>query len=77
MKTICLIIFLSMSFLNAEKLTQEFLEGCESGFSLRNNEEAFKDFNCPKPETRQSALNIISHWITPLKLLLGLKMKSE
>jgi hypothetical protein len=35
-------------------LTEDFLSGFETGVFVRNDDRAFKDYNCPRPQANDA-----------------------
>ena len=50
-------------------LTSDFISGFETGVFLRDDDRAFKDYNCPRPEGNDKFGKQIQGLITPMKLM--------
>ena len=64
---VCMMVVL-LHFSTAE-LTSDFITGFETGVYVRDDERAFKDYSCPKPEANDAFGKQIQGLITPMKLM--------
>jgi hypothetical protein len=51
------------------KLTKDFISGFETGVFLRDDEHAFRDYNCKRPKANNKFSQQIQGLITPMKLM--------
>jgi hypothetical protein len=58
------------------KLTQEFIQGFETGILLREDARALRDYSCPRPELENSLVQQASSLIAPMKMMAAM-MKEE
>lgn len=57
-----------VSFVNCA-LSPDFIAGFEAGVYVRDDERAFKDYNCPKPQANAQLGKQVQGLITPMKLM--------
>ena len=74
MKRVNLITVLSILSMTQAKLSSDFISGFETGAFIRNDDNAFADYSCPKPEIvkNQGFLSQINDMIAPMKLMAGM-----
>lgn len=51
------------------KLTQEFLQGFDTGLLVRQDELAFKDYSCPEVDSADANIGRLMQYIGPLKMV--------
>jgi len=52
---ILITILVATSFVYAEKLTQDFLKGFETGILIRDDPRALHDYSCPEPDEPETS----------------------
>jgi hypothetical protein len=81
MKNTLLLVIISAFVLNfvhaKEKLNAEFLEGFETGLLVRNDPRAFKDYNCPVPDTSNEGIKKLLSMIGPMKMVINMTGDSK
>jgi len=52
---ILITILVATSFVYADKLTQDFLKGFETGILIRDDPRALHDYSCPEPDEPETS----------------------
>ena len=52
-------------------LAQDFIVGFESGIFVRDDDNAFDDYSCDKPEIEKTFIHKMNSFVQPMKLMAG------
>ena len=52
----------------SQEFENEFLQGLESGFFLRDKPDGYKDYECPELVVDQAVMDSVNQILTPLQL---------
>jgi len=63
------ILMLMVTSLTSALLTEDFISGFEAGVYVRNDDRAYGEYNCPKPEANDALARQVQGLITPMKLM--------
>jgi hypothetical protein len=59
------------------KMTQEFIQGFETGILLREDSRAMRDYSCPRPEIENSLVQQASSMIAPMKMMAAMMKEKK